>query len=545
MSDAFTITGQIVDIVAGDIFPGRIAMDEGRIISVTRLKSAPERLICPGFIDAHVHIESSLLIPAEFAAVAVTHGTVGAVSDPHEIANVLGVAGVEYMIENGRQVPFYFCWGAPSCVPATPFETAGGRITARDIRRLFTRPEVGYLAEVMNYPGVLAKDPEMMEKLHVALILKKPVDGHAPLLRGDDLSRYIAAGISTDHESTAFEEAKEKVEKGMNIIIREGSGARNLDDLMPLLFDHVDACMFCTDDAHPDYLIEGHINRMVRRAIEAGVPLMSALRVACLNPVRHYGLKAGLLKRGDNADFIVIPEVSRMEVEATYIRGKRVAGDGNTNIKPETGRPVNNFQRDPVGETDIRMPATGRNLRVIGVTDGQLVTASEMAEPTVDGGWVMADPSRDILKLIVVNRYERKEKPAVAFVRGFGLTRGALAGSVGHDSHNITAVGADDANLVKAVNLVIKNRGGLVAVDGSETVVLPLPVGGLMSLEKARKVAEIEEELNQAARAVGASLKAPFTMLSFLSLLVIPQLKLSDKGLFDVEKFQLTTAFAR
>jgi len=545
MNEAFTITGQIVDLAAGDIFPGRVALEDGRITEVARLKSAPERLICPGFIDAHVHIESSLLLPAEFAAVAVTHGTVGAVSDPHEIANVLGVPGVEYMIENGRQVPFYFCWGAPSCVPATPHETSGGCITARDIRYLLTVPEVGYLAEMMNYPGVLSKAPEVMAKLKVARDLKKPIDGHAPLLRGEDLSRYIAAGISTDHESVDFEEAREKIEKGMKILIRERSGARNLNGLLPLLLEHAADCMFCTDDVHPGDFLKGHINGLVRRALEAGVPLISALRAACLNPVRHYSLQAGLLSVGDHADFIVIPEASKMEVEATYIRGQRVAADGNTMIKPETGRPVNNFQRDPIGETDIQVAAESRLLRVIGVKEGQLVTESEWAEPTVDGGCVVSDPSRDILKIVVVNRYERKAKPAVAFIRGFGLTRGALAASVGHDSYNITAVGADDESLIKALNLVIRNKGALVVVDGSEKVVMPLPVAGLMSLEEARKIAEIDAELNEAARAVGASLAAPFTVLSFMSLLVIPKLKLSDKGLFDAEKFQFTTNFVR
>ncbi|MBN1381896.1 MAG: adenine deaminase [Deltaproteobacteria bacterium] len=543
MDDAFTITGQIVDITAGDIFPGRVAMEHGKIVDITTLKSAPERLICPGFIDAHVHIESSLLTPAEFATVAVTHGTICAVSDPHEIANVLGVSGVEYMIKNGRQIPFYFCWGAPSCVPATPFETAGGRITARDIRYLFTFPEVGYLAEMMNYPGVLAKAPEVMEKLKAARALKKPIDGHAPLLRGDDLSRYIAAGISTDHESVSLEEAREKIDKGMKIIIRQGSAARNLNDLLPLLFDHAADCMFCTDDIHPGDLIRGHINAMAREAMEAGVPLLSALRAACWNPARHYGLRAGLLKVGDNADFIVIPEVSKMEVESTYIRGQLVAADGHAKIKPGTARLVNNFQCDPIGETDIQLPAEGRLLKVIGITDGQLVTESELAEPTVEQGMVVSDPSRDILKLVIVNRYERKAKPAVAFVRGFGLERGALAASVGHDSHNITAVGVDDESLTKAINWVIRNKGALVAVEGKEKVVMPLPVAGLMSLEEALKVAEIEKELNQAASTLGTNPAAPFTMLSFMSLIVIPKLKLSDKGLFDVETFQFAEPF--
>ncbi|MBN1663675.1 MAG: adenine deaminase [Deltaproteobacteria bacterium] len=545
MGDDFTISGQIVDVAAGDIFPGRVSMEDGRITRVARLKSAPDRLICPGFIDAHVHIESSLLIPAEFAAVAVTHGTVGAVSDPHEIANVLGVRGVEYMIENGRQVPFYFCWGAPSCVPATPFDSAGGRITVQDIRYLFTLPEVGYLSEMMNYPGVLANAPEVMEKLILARAMKKPIDGHAPLLRGDDLSRYIAAGISTDHESVGFEEAKEKIEKGMKILLREGSGGRNLDDLQPLLFDHAADCMFCTDDAHPGFLVGGHINRMVRRTLDAGIPLLSAMRAACLNPVRHYGLKAGLLKVGDSADFIVIPEVSKMEVEATYIRGRLVAADGKSKFKSEPCKPVNNFERHPVADAEIQMPASGALVKVMAVTDGQLVTECEPAAPTVDNGFVIADPARDILKLVVLNRYEKKARPAVAFIRGFGLKRGALAASVGHDSHNITAVGADDESLVKAINWVIKNRGALVVVDGNEKVVLPLPVAGLMSMEEGRKVAEIEDELNQAAKTLGTNLTSPLTMLSFMSLLVIPKLKLSAQGLFDVEKFRLTDAFAR
>lgn len=545
MSDAYTITGQIADVTAGEIYPGRITMDGDKIVSVEHLRNAPERLICPGFIDAHVHVESSLLIPAEFAAVAVTHGTVGAVADPHEIANVLGVPGVEYMIMNGRQMPFYFCWGAPSCVPATPFETAGGAVSLQDIRRLFGFPEVGFLAEMMNYPGVIMRDPSVMEKIRAAQSFGKPVDGHAPLLRGDDLSKYIAAGISTDHEAVTLDEAREKIDKGMKILIREGSAARYLSELTPLLIDCGDMCMFCTDDIHAGDLMRGHINEMVKRVTDAGVPLMTALRAACLNPLRHYGMKAGLLREGDAADLVVVPEKSKMQIEAVYVRGRLVAADGKARIKPDGAPVINRFNHRSISGDDIQVPVHEGLLKVIRVCEGRLITDAELYEPLLDNGLAISDPARDILKAVVVNRYSVKAKPAVAFVRGFGLKHGAIAASVGHDSHNVTAVGADDESLVEAINLVIKNKGALVAVEGGEKVVLPLPVAGLMSLEEAPNVEKIQNELNQAAQAAASILASPFTMMSFLPLLVIPKLRLSDKGLFDSENFQLTSLFAR
>ena len=543
MEDTYTITGQIVDVFRDRLYPGKVTIKDRRIFSLTPLKSAPERLICPGFIDAHIHIESSFLTPAAFAATAVVHGTIGAVADPHEIANVLGVTGIKFMVENGHEAPFYFSWGAPPCVPATSYETTGGKITYEDVAYLLALPEIGHLAEVMNYPGVLKKDLELMKKIDLAKSLCKPIDGHAPLLRGEDLSRYIAAGISTDHESTSCDEAREKIEKGMKIILRGGSIANNLDELLPLFEDLPDSLMFSADDIHASDLLKGHINLCVKKALEKGVPFFEAIKAATLNPVKHYALKVGLLQEGDSADFIVISDASTMEIEATYIQGRCVAAEGKTKIKAVSTHPINNFRRSPLKLEELQIVTQKGLMRVIRVLEGQLHTESELVEPSMDGNFVVSDQKRDILKLVVVNRYDAKSKPAIAFVRGFGLKNGALATSVAHDAHNIIAVGVDDHDLLQAINLVIKHRGGLACVDGREKVIMPLPVAGLMSLEEAKMVAEIEKELNHAAQSLGTKFKYPFTNLSFLSLLVIPKLKLSDRGLFDGETFRFTPLF--
>ncbi len=534
------IAGYVVDIQARKVFPGVVIVREGRIFNVREVEDhVPERYILPGFIDAHIHIESTMMIPSEFARMAVRHGTVATVSDPHEIGNVLGIEGVEYMIDNGNQVPFKFYFGAPSCVPATSFETAGAEINVSDLRTLMARPEIKYLAEMMNWPGVLNRDAVVMKKIMVAQEAGKPVDGHAPGLIGDDARRYAEAGISTDHECYSLEEALDKLEAGMKIIIREGSAARNFDALIPLMTDYSQKLMFCSDDKHPDELMTGHINELVKRSLQKGFDLFDVLLVACVNPIHHYGLDVGLLRPGDPADFIVVDQLSNLNVLATYLDGRKVY-DGYDVLFP---RPkthiVNHFSCNPISEHSIRVNGPGEEVRVIVAMDGQLMTSSEWVDVNRnEAGDLMTDIERDILKIVVVNRYNASS-PAVAFIRGFGLKTGAISSTVAHDSHNIIAVGVDDASIVKSVNRLVSERGGVCAVNGEDEHCLPLPVAGLMSTEKGETIAGNYEKIDRIAKAMGSSLSAPFMTLSFMALLVIPELKLSDKGLFDGVNFEL------
>ncbi|MBC6697630.1 adenine deaminase [Hymenobacter puniceus] len=553
MSASFQLTANVIDLFANTIAPAVVHVSDGHIQSISPIDgAAPDPTLpyaLPGFVDAHVHVESSLLIPAEFARLAVVHGTVATVSDPHEIGNVLGVAGVEFMLESGRQVPFKFCFGAPSCVPATPFETAGAEITAQDIEQLFQNPEIGYLAEMMNWPGVLSRDAGVMEKIQLAQRYGRPVDGHAPGLRGADAAHYASAGISTDHECFTAAEALDKLAVGMKILIREGSAARNFDALIELLPKHHEHLMFCSDDKHPDTLVLGHINQLVQRAVALGQDVLKVLRVACRNPVEHYRLPVGLLRAGDPADFIVVDNLTDFRVRQTYLNGELVAENGQTRIASVPGREVNNFHARLVSATEFQLPApspgqpdTSPEIRVIECFDGQLITARHDVPARVENGLVMPDVAQDILKLTVVNRYHAAP-PAVAFIQGFGLKRGALASSVGHDSHNITAVGCDDESLARAVNLVMEAKGGLAAVgaDGEE-LLLPLPVAGLMSSQDGYRVAADYAAIDALSRQLGSPLGAPFMTLSFMALLVIPSLKLSDKGLFDGEAFRFVEA---
>lgn len=580
-----TLTANILDLFDQRIYYGSIHIDNGRISQIERMGNerpgAP--YVLPGFVDAHVHIESSLLTPAQFARLAVVHGTVATVSDPHEIGNVLGVPGVEYMIDDGQRVPFKFCFGAPSCVPATPFETAGATISIRDVRHLLGRREIGYLAEMMNFPGVLNEEPGVMAKIALAKAFNKPVDGHAPGLRGDDAQRYIDAGIETDHECFTYEEALDKVQRGMVILIREGSAARNFEALHPLLTYYSDRVMFCSDDKHPDTLAEGHIDQLVVRALHKGHNVWNILRAACLNPVMHYRLPVGLLREGDPADFIIINDMERFRVMHTVINGQVVAENGKTLIPDIRSAHPNNFNCSPKQPADFAVRAEGapRSIRVIEALDGQLITNELHLEPTLRDGLIVADPSRDLLKLVVVNRYQ-DAPPAVAFIKNFGLKQGAIASSVGHDSHNITAVGCDDESICQAVNAVIEVRGGLSAVKGGKQerrkvekrerrsretegdvgemfttpfphssppflpssfspLLLSLPVAGLMTDADGYEVASQYTQLDQFAKAeLGSILAAPFMTLSFMALLVIPSLKLSDKGLFDGKRFSFT-----
>ncbi|MBW3127702.1 adenine deaminase [Hymenobacter profundi] len=548
MASSFTRTANVVDLFANTIYPAIIHVVAGRINRLEPTGAAPNPALpyaLPGFVDAHVHVESSLLVPSEFARLAVTHGTVATVSDPHEIGNVLGVGGVEYMLENGRQVPFKFCFGAPSCVPATPFETAGAIISAADIEQLFQQyPEIGYLAEMMNWPGVLNRDADVMEKIRLAQQYNRPVDGHAPGLTGPDALHYAQAGISTDHECFMAGEALDKLQAGMKVLIREGSAARNFEALIDLLPEHYENMMFCSDDKHPDTLVLGHINQLVQRAVARGQDVLKVLRVACRNPVEHYRLPVGLLREGDAADFIVVDNLQDFTVQQTYLNGELVAENGRTLIPAVPVEVINNFVAHPVQAQDFRLPAPTPQptLRVMECFDGQLITARHDVPARVENGLVVPDVTQDILKLTVVNRYAAAP-PAVAFIKGFGLKRGALASSVGHDSHNITAIGCDDESLARAVQLVMEAKGGLAAVgpDGQE-LLLPLPVAGLMSDQDGYAVAAAYAAVDALAKELGSTLQAPFMTLSFMALLVIPSLKLSDKGLFDGEAFQFVEA---
>lgn len=540
--NSFQLSGNLIDILQKEIYPATVHIEDGRIRQIVRNNNSYGQYLLPGFIDAHVHIESSMLTPAEFARLAVVHGTVATVSDPHEIANVLGVEGVRYMIENSRQTPFKCCFGAPSCVPATTFETAGATVSVADVEALLQHPEIKYLSEMMNFPGVLHKDPEVMAKIAAAHKAGKPVDGHAPGLRSAAAKQYIDAGISTDHECFTLEEAKEKLQYGMQILVREGSAAKNFEALIPLLHDHSGQMMFCSDDKHPDSLVEGHINVLVKRALAYGIDLFKVLRAACVNPELHYRLGVGLLREGDPADLIVTDDIRNFNIQATYINGIQVAAAGKTLIAPSGAGIINNFNCRSQQVSDFRVPVTDSNsktaaVNVIEALDGQLITNKISASLPVSDGLISSDPSQDVLKLAVVNRY-RPAPAALGFIRNFGFRRGAIASSVAHDSHNIIAVGVDDESICAAVNAVIREQGGISVADGAAVQVLPLPVAGLMSHLDGYMVATQYSALDKAAKALGSPLSAPFMTLSFMALLVIPHLKLSDKGLFDGDSFQ-------
>ena len=546
------ITANVVDIFEKKVYPASIKIRAGRIAGFEQLPETAEttRLpyAVPGFVDAHVHVESSMLCPAEFARLAVVHGTVATVSDPHEIANVCGIEGVEYMIRNGLQTPFKFSFGAPSCVPATVFETAGAQLDSAQVEQLLSRPEIRYLSEMMNFPGVLNKDPEVMKKLETAHRLGKPVDGHAPGLRGTLARQYIEAGIYTDHECFTLEEAQEKLSYGMKILIREGSAAKNFEALIPLLHQHPDSMMFCNDDKHPDSLVAGHINQLCERAVAKGIDVFHVLKAACINPVLHYRMPVGLLRIDDPADFVLLEDLTHFKVLQTYIDGELVAENGQSLIqysRTSGTEPINRFEcrfktpddfvyrSEEIGRRDENGPF----IHVIEALDGQLITNKLTASIEEGESILSSNTDQDILKIVVVNRYH--EAPvAKSFIRQFGLKKGAIASSVAHDSHNIVAVGVDDESICRAVNMVIGEKGGVSCVSPEVDIVLPLPVAGLMSEDDGYEIAEAYTAIDSMAKSLGSALKAPFMTLSFMALLVIPHLKLSDKGLFDGDQFK-------
>lgn len=535
--------GRIVDLLRRWVFPGCVEVRNGRVAAVWEDSGVSEdSYLCPGFVDAHVHIESSLLTPPEFARIAALHGTVATVSDPHEIANVLGIEGVRYMQRLAAGAGCKIHLGIPSCVPATAFETAGAVIGADAVEELCADRSLVCLAEVMSFPGVIGRDPEVVRKLEIAKRYGKRIDGHAPGLRGADLEAYVSAGIETDHECSHLDEAREKIALGQKILVREGSAARDFEELWPLLAERPDRCMLCSDDKHADDLLEGHIDRLCARAVARGVNVFDVLRAACLNPVEHYGLRSGLLRPGDPADLVRLRDLTSFEVEETWLDGACVARGGRPLLAPAGSPCINAFRATPKSAEDFAVPAGAGRIRVIEVAEGQIVTGAGEADAMLRNGFAVADPPRDVLKIAVVNRYEDRP-PAVAFVRGFGFGRGAIASSVAHDSHNIVAVGASDAELARAVNLLVGWGGGLSAVGGALEKVLPLPVAGLMSDASAEDVAAVHAELTRAARGLGSTLFAPFMALSFLALLVIPALKLSDRGLFDGTAFAFVPLF--
>jgi adenine deaminase len=590
MNRSFSIKANLVDIHQQTIYPAEVIVENGKIISVKETQDSrltTNDYLLPGFIDSHVHIESSMLVPSEFARLAVVHGTVATVSDPHEIANVCGLEGVEFMIENGKTVPFKFNFGAPSCVPATVYETAGATLDSNAVEKLLQRDEIKYLSEMMNFPGVLHKDEEVMKKIAAAHRLGKPVDGHAPGLRGEQARQYIQtslppeggflesaifreslllseskappsegfgeafpsegreAVISTDHECFTKEEALDKLKYGMKILIREGSAAKNFEALIDLLNDYPDMMMFCSDDKHPDSLVLGHINQLCARAVAKGIDIFKILKAACVNPVLHYKLDVGLLREGDPADFIVVKDLEKFEVIKTFINGELVAENGISNIKTEISGIINNFSCNPKVLTDFEVPlATSQTpIPVIEALDGQLITNRLSAEPTIINNSIISNPDQDILKIVVVNRY--CDAPvAKAFIKNFGLKKGAIASSVAHDSHNIVAVGVDDESICDAVNRVIEYKGGIALSYPDETgvrnhSVLALPVAGLMGNFDGYMIADIYTDMDRQAKELGSTLAAPFMTLSFMALLVIPHLKLSDLGLFDGDRFEL------
>ena len=533
------VSGYVVDVVAKTIIKAKVEIESGKIKSIIPSENVDNQYIIPGFVDAHIHIESSMMLPAEFARYSVVHGTVACVCDPHEMANVCGVAGIDYMIENSRRSPMKFFFGAPSCVPSTSFEAAGTHLDARRVDELLQRDDIYFLAEMMNFPGVIHHNKQVWAKLEAAKRLGKPIDGHAPELKGADLEAYAAGGITTDHECMTIAEAEAKIALGMTVQIREGSAAKNFDDLLPLLEKYPDKIMFCSDDKHPDDLLKnGHINTLARRAVAAGFDPVDVLRICSYTPVKHYGLNVGLLQEGDDADFVVVTDLQSFDVQSTFIKGVRVS-DGKSPLFERfvPDELINRFEALPIVVDDLYVKDNGGLLRVIDVEDGQLYTKEIRVAPKVEAGNLVSDVDNDILKMVVYNRYA-PAKPAVGFIHGIGLKKGAMASTVAHDSHNIVAVGTSDAEICSAINKIIETEGGILATSNGDVKALELPVGGLLSDQPGSEIARLYEEVDAYAKELGTTLRAPFMTIAFMSLLVIPEIKLGDKGLFDGRSFQ-------
>ncbi len=537
---AIKVEGQLVDLHHRRIYPAELTIQNGLISHIREKEHAPDRFLMPGFVDAHIHIESSMLVPYEFARIALRHGTIATVSDPHEIANVLGLPGVEYMLENGKECGLKFHFGAPSCVPATSFETSGATLDADAVGSMLNRPDIIYLSEMMNYPGVLNDDPEVMFKINKAKALNKRIDGHAPGLRGMDAKKYIDAGISTDHECFTLDEALDKLKFGMKIIIREGSAARNFETLHSLISTHTDQVMLCSDDKHPDDLLRGHINELVKRALDKEHDFFDVMQVACLNPVFHYDLSVGLLRKGDPADFIVVDNLTDFNVLQTWCDGQLLFEEGKTKLEQKEHDIINQFVVSQKTSVDFQYDGPVAEVPVIGAIDGEIITrrlkCSILSVPSEPDKMIKFD-TEDVLPIAVVNRYGNTPV-ALGFIHGTGLKQGAMASTVAHDSHNIIAVGCTAEDLSQVVNMLMDCKGGLAAVNKNEVALLPLPIGGLMSPDPCEQVGRVYEEIDQFVKRLGSTLSAPFMTLSFMALLVIPEIKISDKGMFDAVNFK-------
>ena len=536
-----TFSGKIVDVLSGTIIKGKLIVEDDKIIDIQPFEDVEDQYIIPGFVDAHIHIESSMMLPAEFARYSVMHGTIACVCDPHEIANVCGIQGINYMIDNSNNSPMKFYFGAPSCVPSTKFETAGYVIDAQSVEQLLERDDIYFLAEMMNFPGVIHNNKQVHAKLDAAKRIGKPIDGHAPELKGEDLISYAGAGISTDHECMTIAEAEAKIALGMIVQIREGSAAKNFDDLLPLIEKYPDKIMFCSDDKHPDDLLRnGHINLLVRRAVAKGYQPMDVLRICSATPVKHYQLNVGLLQKGDDADFLIVNNLTDFKIKSTHIKGIKVFENGIVcfdRYLPKTI--INHFIVRKLKEEQLKVTPSGNQLKVISVEDGQLFTKMLLCDPKIENGNVVSDIANDVLKLVVYNRYQPSE-PAIGFIKNIGLKRGAMASTVAHDSHNIEAVGTSDKEITSAINLIIESNGGILACEKDKYCLLSLPVGGLMSEKEGKDIARDYEEVDAMAKELGSTLTAPFMTVAFMSLLVIPELKLGDKGLFDGRTFEFT-----
>jgi adenine deaminase len=535
------ISGNLVDIHNRKIFPARICIENGKICDIEKIDSAHATFILPGLIDAHIHIESSMITPGAFAVAAVRHGTTAVVSDPHEIANVIGKAGVRFMINDASKVPLKFWFGVPSCVPATSFETSGAILDHKEVAELLNLPEVKYLSEMMNFPGVIFRDAEVLAKLNIAKKLNKPIDGHAPGLSGETLKKYVAAGISTDHECSTISEALEKISLGMHILIREGSAARNLEQLKELFKSNPEKVMLCSDDLHPEMLKVRHLNKLIARLISEGYDAFDVIRSATINPVNHYRLDSGLLRVGDNADFIRVDDLNSMKVSETWIEGKKVFGEGRVAFSYNPGKPKNKFNCSLIKDKDIEVLNKHRNIEVIEAFEGELITKKFEYSPGMKD-YVESDIENDVLKIVVKDRYN-DTAPAIGFIKGFGLKNGAFASSVAHDSHNIICVGTNDRDITDAVNEIVRMKGGLAVSSGRKTESIQLNIAGIMTTRSCDEVAYDYEKLNTAVKFLGSTMAAPFMTLSFMALLVIPALKIGDRGLFDVNKFELVSLF--
>jgi len=539
----FEVKGNIVDAIQERIYKGKLIISNNKIVDIVEdSKIEEEEYILPGFVNSHVHIESSMITPLEFSKQAVKWGTVAVVSDPHEIANVLGEEGIEFMIANSKLSPMKFYFGVPSCVPATGFETSGAVLNSDKVHELLKNKDLHFLSEMMNYPGVIFNDEDVHNKLKYAKELNMPIDGHAPGLKGDDLEKYVNSGISTEHECTTIEEAKAKIKLGMKVQIREGSAAKNFEVLYSLIDLYPNDIMLCTDDTHPDDLMLGHINELVKRSVNKGLNLFNIIKAVNINPINHYKLNVGSLQKNDYADFVIVNNLKDFSVLKTYINGEEIFNGQRVNISGFDNEKLNNFVAEKITKNDIKIyNKENKKVKVINCFDGDLLTKQSLENlPLNEQGEILSDTQNDIIKIVVYNRY-KKSKPVVGFIKNFGLQHGAVASSIAHDSHNVIACGVTDKDIVTVINKIVENKGGIAVYNGEKTFDLQLEIAGLMTNSPIEKVASEYELLNHIVKnELGSNLYAPFMTLSFMALLVIPEIKIGDKALFDGNKFELT-----